>query len=322
MTDSIRSDILVRVAESHERERALRLVLTSDARTGPTIDPQVFLRQASDGHMSLDRLLVAQRRGELVGASWANLTAGRCAAIWVPRLVEGEMETAASHLLGVLQEGLVRDGVYLAQALLAPNDRLGANRLSRHGFRKAADLEYLACSTATCSQSLGPSPLSFEPYRPHLHGRFAEVVELTYQGTRDCPDLNGLRDTQDVLDGYMHTGQFHPDHWLLAQHQQAGVGCLLLADHKQHKQLELVYMGLIPSARGFGWGRLLVLQAQRIAGELGRQRVVLAVDANNRPAIDIYAAAGFVRCDQWQVFIKDLRVRQRTVQRIADEPAP
>lgn len=316
MTAFSRKNIAVRVAETHERENALRLVLTPEGHARPTVDPQTFLRQAQDGHLSLDTLFVALRGGTMVGASWSNFMAGHCAAVWVPRLVAGESETVASYLLDALQDRLARDGVHLAQALLDPHDILGAHRLSRHAFTKAADLEYSfwTVGTVTCSQSLGPSPLSFERYCPDRHRRFAEVVEQTYQATRDCPELNGLRDTQDVLDGYRHTGQFHPDHWLLAQHQGADVGCLLLADHEQHNQLELVYMGLIPSARGFGWGRLLVRHAQQIAGERGRQRLVLAVDANNGPAIDTYAAAGFVRCDQRQVFIKDLRAAQCTGQ--------
>ena len=39
--------------------------------------------------------------------------------------------------------------------------------------------------------------------------------------------------------------------------------------------------GLIPAARGRGWGRELLRAALQLAQELSREQMVLAVDANN-----------------------------------------
>jgi ribosomal protein S18 acetylase RimI-like enzyme len=84
-----------------------------------------------------------------------------------------------------------------------------------------------------------------------------------------------------------------------------------LADHPAARHVELVYMGLIPPARGRGWGRQIVLQAQQMANRLDRDRIVLAVDAANEPARAIYSAAGFKAWDQRSVFLRFLPGRAR-----------
>ncbi len=106
-----------------------------------------------------------------------------------------------------------------------------------------------------------------------------------------------MREIDDVLAGYRATGRFDPDHWLIARHGEQDVGCLILADHPDHGNMELVYMGLVPAARGRAWGAELVRHAQWLTSRAGRSRLVLAVDANNVPAIRIYTQSGF---EAWQ----------------------
>ena len=57
----------------------------------------------------------------------------------------------------------------------------------------------------------------------------------TYEGTLDCPVLNGLRDMSDVLAGYRSTGHYHPERCLQAaslQPQQQELG-RQWSDHKR-----------------------------------------------------------------------------------------
>jgi ribosomal protein S18 acetylase RimI-like enzyme len=172
-------------------------------------------------------------------------------------------------------------------------------------------LDYLACSSVALPESPTTGSLEFEAYRADQQTRLARVVESTYSDTMDCPELNGLRDTRDVLDGYRHANQFRPDCWWFVLHRKEDIGCLLLAEHAEHNQIELVYMGLVPWVRGHGWGRILVRHAQWMCRQLGRARVVLAVDSRNEPALEIYSSAGFLICDQRQLLIKTLRGRFR-----------
>jgi GNAT superfamily N-acetyltransferase len=63
-------------------------------------------------------------------------------------------------------------------------------------------------------------------------------------------------------------------------------------------------MGVLPAARGHGWGAGIVRYAQWLAGQAARGRLVLAVDAANAPALRMYAAAGFRQWDQTSVFLR------------------
>jgi ribosomal protein S18 acetylase RimI-like enzyme len=65
-------------------------------------------------------------------------------------------------------------------------------------------------------------------------------------------------------------------------------------------------MGLIPEVRGRGWGLLLIKHAQWLAAQANCNRVVLAVDAANEPAIRLYSLAGFSEFDRRTVWIKSL----------------
>ena len=85
--------------------------------------------------------------------------------------------------------------------------------------------------------------------------------------------------------------------------ENTDVGCLLLADHPSQDQLELVYMGLVPSARGRGWGESSFAKLCRVARNCGRARVVLAVDSANWPALAMYRRAGFAEFERRTVMI-------------------
>ena len=107
---------------------------------------------------------------------------------------------------------------------------------------------YLVSPKETFPTILPTTPLVFEPYREADHGRLARIIEATYEGTFDCPRLQGARDTDDVLAGYRSTGEFDPCRWLIVRHADRDVGCVLCADHPQFDNMELLYMGLIRAA--------------------------------------------------------------------------
>ena len=47
----------------------------------------------------------------------------------------------------------------------------------------------------------------------------------------------------------------------------------LLADHPEHDQAELMYMGIVPEVRGHGWGGQITRYAQWMIGQVPRERV-------------------------------------------------
>jgi mycothiol synthase len=165
----------------------------------------------------------------------------------------------------------------------------------------------------SCESDLFPTQapacngLQFAAYDASERGRLMDVVERTYEGTLDCAGLNGMRRMEDVIDGYRETGVFRPENWLIAANDDRDVGVLLLADHPRAAHWELLYMGLVPEARGNGWGCEIVQQAQWLARRAGVERIVLAVDAVNQPALAMYERAGFTAWDRRSVFVRILR---------------
>ncbi len=192
----------------------------------------------------------------------------------------------------------------MAQALLPTDAGSDAETLVAAGFHHVSDLLYLVC----LAEQFPPSPpcreLQFESYSSAQHARFPELVDATYEDTLDCPAVNGVRCIDDVLQGYRATGQFDPGRWFIVRHQGEPVGCLILTDYPEHATWELIYMGILPLARGRGFGVEIVRHALWLAGQAASKRLVLAVDAINEPALRMYAAAGFQAWDRKSVFVR------------------
>jgi ribosomal protein S18 acetylase RimI-like enzyme len=66
-------------------------------------------------------------------------------------------------------------------------------------------------------------------------------------------------------------------------------------------------MGLVPSARGCGWGRQIAQHAQYLVQRAQVERIVLAVDAANEPALRMYDRAGFKSWDRRTVYVRFFR---------------
>jgi hypothetical protein len=192
----------------------------------------------------------------------------------------------------------------MIQALLATDAGLAADRVRMANFEHVADLLYLVSPASAFPTAAPDEGLQYDAFTPAAESRFADIVERTYRDTRDCPRLNNVRPTGEVLEGYRAVGDFDPANWLIAKDRGTPVGCLIVASHTKERIWELVYMGIVPEARGHGFGLALARQAQWMARRAGVERLVLAVDAANEPALRGYAAAGFVAWDRRSVFLK------------------
>lgn len=244
-------------------------------------------------------------RGEqLVAATLVEVRPGRTALVHPPCLPPGEPSETVEHLVAHAVAELPGYGVKLAQALLATDHGVHAEILTKAGFQHATNLLYLVSLRGTFPTDRVTTPLAFNEVSLRDRARLAGVIERTYVDSRDCPTIDRARDIDDVLHGYQSVGVFDSARWMIVRHQAADVGCLLLADDPSNNQWELTYMGLVPEARGRGFGVSIVRHAQWLAGQAGRERLVLAVDADNEPAIAVYAAAGFVTWDHRSVFLR------------------
>lgn len=245
------------------------------------------------------------RDGMTCGAVWAQIRPGGAAVVWPPQWSKLLPPGTTDPLLRAVLRSLTDRGATLAQSLLVDRHVPEATTLAGCGFTHAADLQYLSAEVAVSDARLASvdSSFSFEPIRAGDESRLAAIVEETYVGTRDCPALDGLRSAQEVLDEYRTIGAGRDELWRIVKRNDRNVGCLLLADHPSQSQVELVYMGVVPTARGGGGGAAMVREALRIAATLQRARVVLAVDAANDPAVAIYQRCGFTTIETRTVMI-------------------
>jgi GNAT superfamily N-acetyltransferase len=273
-----------------------------------------------------DGLIEARRDGHLVGAMFSQITPDKTAIVWLPRLVAGEPALTAVKLFDATWQFLVHKRVVLAQALLPTVDKADESVLRLGGFRRLANLLYLVnqlndlnrpgklskyssrtdideCAWPTDS---GSCPFDFEPYRVPWHEQWTKLLEATYEGTLDCLGLEDLRNPEEILTGYRSIGASRSSLWWMARRGHQAVGCLFLADHPRHNNMELLYLGLISGARGRGWGKWLAERAKQLARQAGRRRLVLAVDAANTPAIQTYMAVGFQTWQRRELFAKTL----------------
>jgi ribosomal protein S18 acetylase RimI-like enzyme len=245
------------------------------------------------------------RGDELTAVGWLQLLPGRVATLWPPGWLAGETAAAARVLTTLLTLAQERR-VSLVQSLLLTDEGPEADLLQQAGLAHIADLLYLVSMSGQFPSSPPANELTYVPVAQASDARLAQIVERTYEGTLDCPMLNGSRSTSDVLEGYRAVGTFRPELWLIARDGGQDVGCILLADHAPEKVWEVVYTGVVPQARGRGFGLEMTRHAQWLAAGDAVGRMVLAVDAANAPAIAMYSAAGFVAWDRRSVFVRML----------------
>jgi ribosomal protein S18 acetylase RimI-like enzyme len=296
---------LVRVVPHDRVAAALNLVFSWEPEPERTQRVAACLAARDRASDEFTYLLEATRDGVCVGATWALPAPGRVVQVWPPSLMPDERVATADVLQSELDRRLQSTTYACAQALLPPDAKAGAACLLRHNYTLAAELLFLGWNSRAKSRP-SPTSMEFEAYRPDQHTRLANLVDATYVETQDAPALNGMRSAADVLEGYRRTGTFSPDWWQFVRHADRDVGCLLLTDHPDVNIAELLYMGLIPSARGRGWGTAVVRQAQRLVQLARRAMLLLGVDSKNQPALAAYARCGFSEVGRRIAYCKPL----------------
>lgn len=211
-----------------------------------------------------------------------------------------------------------RSEVHLIQALPQPDDWWAISACERAGFTRLGDLIYLCADltreaprvTDADAVPAGMEIRTLEGDRSALRDRASLLVEMldrTYEQTLDCPELCGLRDTQDVLDSHRLAGEFDPRMWFLAFENQRPVGCGLFSRAKDKPSVELVYLGVAPEARKRGLARHLMRLGMDAARAANARELTCAVDARNAPAIALYDRFGLSEVGRRVALVRSTR---------------
>jgi hypothetical protein len=146
---------------------------------------------------------------------------------------------------------LQQRGAKLGQALLTPEEKPLGECLVRNGFALITRLWYLRhYLDLPISLLLAKERLSFQSYRRVDKRLFNDVLLRTYEGTLDCPEVNGVRSIEEVIVGHQSQGKYDAGRWWLALDGAAPIGVLLLNQMPEAHYWEMAYAGVIPEARG------------------------------------------------------------------------
>lgn len=249
---------------------------------------------------------VARAADRVVGAVICAPVAGAGGVIWPAQAVDlPEQDDIEDRLMQEAVGWLKSRGAKLAQALLADHERDLGPRLERSGFAHVTDLWYMRHGLKS-AEPAPPETLHYETYADCDRAVFQQTLVRTYEDTRDCPEVNGVRNIDEVIAGHRNQGDHDPHLWWLARAGAEPVGVVLLTSMPEWNGWDLIYLGVVKGARGRGVGRELAMRAVAAARAGGARQLTLSVDVRNQPAFHLYRAAGFEAYDQRAVYLRIL----------------
>ncbi len=255
--------------------------------------------------LSLENLLVAIDGDRVVGAVLAVRRPGGAAFLWPPIVQQDESaQPVARALLEAVGRRVDEQEIVFTQCLLDPADEWGQSVLAQGGVPRITDLILLSRPLPGNELVAGAAELIPECYSEESHAEFARIVEHTYTGTLDCPALAQMRSGEQLLEAHRATGQFNPQFCRIYRTSGRDVGILLLAEHPDRDVWEVAYMGVVPEARGRGFGRAILAGGIDLVRSSGRATMEIAVDVANAPALRLYESLSFSEIRRYAVHLR------------------
>ena len=262
-------------------------------------------QEIEDEEFETEHLLVAEIDAQLVAVQRTILRDDDVGLVWPPvinapllKFLNGpSSEVIEDKLLTEAARHLDAAGAWIGQALLEAKSSREHAAMQRNGFARLTELRFFErplTAAASCPKRTPEPSMSYQPYRRSRNqNEFVKVLEATYRGSLDCPELNGVRDGQQSLKNHAAAGSFHSDMWRLYRCAGEDVGILLMAKRPDQQAWEVLYLGVVESARGRGIGRAMLLDALDAARDLKLQRLLIVADVRNIPAVSLYESLGF-----------------------------
>lgn len=265
------------------------------------------------GQVDLSGLWIAKRpvRERPIGAILSQRLAGRAVVLWPPEInpVRDRDAIAAMLIRGVLDASRA-DGAAIVQAVLddtaTPRNRFD---LTRGGLPHVTDLIYMRRDLDIPwkhPRRRKPPKLQWRGLDEGSEDLFRKTLGATYPGSLDMPELEGARTLDDVMASHRASGRFIPKLWRLGtlENQADPSAILILSPVPDRDAWEVVYLGLVPEARGRGLGAQTLAHARDLALQDGHPEAIdLAVDTRNAPALKLYESTGFIPHDQRSIHL-------------------
>jgi ribosomal protein S18 acetylase RimI-like enzyme len=250
-----------------------------------------------------NHFLQANRLGKTVGVARGNRLPGRMALIRTVTLLKSEPDEIARQMIQTLDRQLMPEPDSFSMVSLRNPSITQASWFESCGYTLLSQVDTVCLPLAKPVTAPCSSPLQFIAGAEHHRKELVCIVQATYQASLDCPKLQQFRSIDDILDSYEHQG-IAPAGWSFVQYKGKTIGCLLMSAFPRQPTWELTYLGLVPEARGQGWGNQIVQHGCFLASQHGADLVIASVDQANQPALNIYHQRGFIPVDQAHIYGK------------------
>jgi ribosomal protein S18 acetylase RimI-like enzyme len=289
------------------------------------------VQESADGELDLSHLLLAEYQDRPVGALLLRMQPNAIAFLWPPvvsvdvdepsfsktpitKQADLAPEAIEDALLQTAVQGLDRTQTRLSQSLLELHQSREQAALSRHGFQRLTDLtffEHRPVKNRRATKYVAPernSRLTHFVYRRSRNRlRFANVIEQTYHGSLDCPEMNGFRTANQSLQVYAASGPVVPDLWRVYRQEDQDIGVILVVGRPEQKTWEVIYLGVVESARRQGIAKAMLIDVINAARDAQVERLLIVVDSRNRPAIRLYESLDFTPFDARAAYVRQNR---------------
>jgi ribosomal protein S18 acetylase RimI-like enzyme len=289
-----------------DQEAALGLLLGESDGAACSERLREAMAFADGGGIDLGGLVAAWEPGQVVGAALSWVGADGSAFVWPPEVAadRADREEIAVALLDIVTARADAAGCPFEQTLLETDREDQRRFFERAGFRHLTDLIFLQ---RPLDADLPPTKAvggRLFPFDDRIEQRFADVIERTYVGSRDCPGFAGVRSPADALHSYRQSGMFTPERWQLVEQGGVDMAVILVNDRPDEVAREIVYLGVAPEARRGGLARRLVAGVLAEAKAAGCESVLSAVDVANEPAVKLYDRLGFFPVARRAIYLR------------------
>jgi ribosomal protein S18 acetylase RimI-like enzyme len=299
MTEAFQVD----AARRDELAAAFRLIFRQISANERELRVGNALDLVNQGLLDPAGVKVARTKSGIVGAVICTTVPGAGGIVWPAQTAEGAERILVEDLL--MQEArrwLRGRGAKLAQALLAPHELALAPVLERNGFSRVTELSYMRHRLKS-DPAPAPPTLRYQTYAECDRNLFHQTLLATYEDTLDCPEVNGVRTIDEVIVGHKSQGTHDPANWWLAWSEGEPVAVVLMTEMPEWGGSDLIYLGVVKSARRKGLGHELAERAVAAARAAGHRQLTLSVDVRNIAALNLYRSVGFEHHDRRTVFL-------------------
>ncbi len=269
-----------------------------------------LLEQASIGQLPLDGLLLAKSDGRPVGCGLYLIERDQTAFVWPPAVdAENCLSVDPENIADAILQRICREvdaaDAWIGQCILEGDKTVDQQRLIRNGFGYLTDLVFMQRQLTEQLPASSVESLTAIEYQSDTNrNQFIQLLQRTFQGTLDCPELRDRRSAADMLDGFDASRPKGRAHWKLYQSESQQWGIVLINERPEDKTWEIIYMGVVPEARGKKLGREMLLASLDGLSDRECDSIMLAVDCRNHYAIDTYDEIGFEEIGRRSIYCR------------------